>query len=53
MERYPEYRFLATQTQQYRWLEQLYPDVFKNVQDKVKAGTWGEFDHYYSATGCN
>ncbi|KAI8324586.1 alpha-mannosidase 2C1-like protein [Martensiomyces pterosporus] len=51
MDRYPEYRFAASQAQQFEWLKQLYPDLFKRVQEKAKTGqfipigaTWVEMD---------
>lgn len=51
MDRYPEYKFAASTAQQYWWLEQLYPKLFKKLQEYVKAGrfipiggTWVEND---------
>jgi len=51
MERYPEYRFCASQAQQYKWLEMYYPAVFDRVKTKVKSGqfhpiggSWVEHD---------
>ncbi|PWN53731.1 putative AMS1-alpha-mannosidase, partial [Violaceomyces palustris] len=51
MDRYPEFRFTASTAQQFQWLEQLYPELFKRVQDKVKeakfqpiGGSWVECD---------
>ena len=38
MERYPEHRFAASQAQQYKWLEQLYPKLFERVKEKIKEG---------------
>ncbi|KIY52201.1 glycoside hydrolase family 38 protein [Fistulina hepatica ATCC 64428] len=38
MERYAEYRFVASQAQQWAWLEQLYPPLFKNVSKFVLSG---------------
>lgn len=32
MQRYPNHQFAASSAQQYYWLEELYPDVFANVQ---------------------
>ncbi|KAG9552992.1 putative alpha-mannosidase I, partial [Aureobasidium melanogenum] len=40
LERYPEHRFVASQAQQFKWLEQLYPSVFDRVKSKVKEGTF-------------
>ena len=38
IDRYPEHRFVASQAQQYKWLEQLYPAVFDRVKARVKSG---------------
>ncbi|WOO78143.1 Alpha-mannosidase [Vanrija pseudolonga] len=51
IDRYPEYVFSATQPQQFKWVEQLYPDLWKRIQSKVEQGrfqplgaTWVEMD---------
>jgi alpha-mannosidase len=51
MDRYPEYKFTASTAQQYAWLEELYPELFKKVQKYVAdgrfipiGGTWVEND---------
>lgn len=51
MDRYPEYKFTASQAQQFEWLRQDYPKLFEQVQEKVKTGqfeiiggTWVEMD---------
>ncbi|WOO79962.1 Alpha-mannosidase [Vanrija pseudolonga] len=51
MDRYPEYVFSATQPQQFKWVEQLYPTLFTRILEKVKTGrfqplgcTWVEMD---------
>ena len=38
MNRYPEHRFAASQAQQYKWLEQLYPKLFERVKEKITSG---------------
>ena len=38
MDRYPEYRFIATAALQFEWLEDLYPQVFSIFQNKIKGG---------------
>jgi alpha-mannosidase len=40
LDRYPEHRFCASQAQQYKWLEKLYPPTFDRVKAKVKQGTF-------------
>lgn len=51
LDRYPEYRFTASQAQQYKWLEQLYPYAWDRVKEHVKkgnfqtvGGSWVEHD---------
>lgn len=51
IDRYPEHRFTASQAQQYKWLELLYPAAFDRVKSKVKegkfqpiGGSWVEHD---------
>lgn len=51
IDRYPEHRFVASQAQQYKWLERLYPALYDRVKSKVKSGqfqpiggSWVEHD---------
>ncbi|PIA93044.1 Alpha-mannosidase [Cercospora beticola] len=51
LDRYPEHRFCASQAQQYKWLEELYPYAFDRVKNHVKkgnfqpiGGSWVEHD---------
>ncbi|KAJ2798699.1 Glycoside hydrolase, 38 vacuolar alpha mannosidase, partial [Coemansia helicoidea] len=51
MDRFPEYRFAASQAQQFEWLQMLYPGLFARVQEKARTGqfipiggTWVEMD---------
>lgn len=38
MDRYPNFKFLASQIQQYQWLVEDYPDLFQRLKTKVKEG---------------
>lgn len=38
LERYPEYVFAASQAQQFQWLLEDHPKLFKRIQDAVKEG---------------
>ena len=51
MDRYPEYRFMATSAQHFRWLEELYPKVFERLQAKIKSGQFGKPHLLVSAGG--
>lgn len=51
MEDFPEYRFVASQAQQFEWLKEDYPDLFQRVQKATQkgqfipiGGTWVEMD---------
>jgi len=51
IQRYPEYRFIASTAQQYKWLEELYPQLFSKVRREVEngkffvtGGSWVEND---------
>ncbi len=40
MDRFPGYRFLASQAQHYAWLEEDAPDVFARIKERVAQGRW-------------
>lgn len=40
MRQYPEYRFLHSSPQLYKFLEQDYPEIFARVKEKVASGEW-------------
>ncbi|KAJ2612158.1 Glycoside hydrolase, 38 vacuolar alpha mannosidase [Coemansia sp. RSA 1365] len=51
MDDYPDYRFAASQAQQFEWLQEDYPSLFKRIQQKAQdgqfipiGGTWVEMD---------
>ncbi|EMC95413.1 glycoside hydrolase family 38 protein [Baudoinia panamericana UAMH 10762] len=51
LDRYPEHRFVASQAQQFKWLEQLYPYAWDRVKEHIKkgnfqtiGGSWVEHD---------
>ncbi|KAJ3111540.1 Alpha-mannosidase 2C1 [Phlyctochytrium bullatum] len=51
MDEYPDFKFVASQAQQFEWVEQLYPGLFERIKEKVKTGqfvplggTWVEMD---------
>ncbi len=41
MERYPEYRFLASQPQQYAWLAEDEPHLFAQIAERERSGPMG------------
>lgn len=51
MELYKDYKFCASQAQQYEWLKEDYPILYEEIKEKVKegrfvpiGGSWVEFD---------
>ncbi|MDR0854961.1 MAG: alpha-mannosidase, partial [Christensenellaceae bacterium] len=40
IERYPHYKFGASQAQLYKWMKDLYPDVYARVKEAHAAGKW-------------
>ncbi|KAI9813104.1 MAG: Glycoside hydrolase, 38 vacuolar alpha mannosidase [Pycnora praestabilis] len=40
LDRYPEHRFVASQAQQFKWLETIYPSLYDRVKAHVKKGTF-------------
>jgi alpha-mannosidase len=38
MDRYPDYKFVCSQAQQFAWVEQNYPKLFERIREKVKSG---------------
>ncbi|KNE68312.1 hypothetical protein, variant 2 [Allomyces macrogynus ATCC 38327] len=51
MDEYPEYRFVASQAQQFTWLKEQHPALFEKLQTKVASGqflpiggSWVEMD---------
>jgi alpha-mannosidase len=51
MEDYPDYKFACSQAQQYEWMKELYPGLYRKIKARVKegrfvpaGGTWVEPD---------
>ena len=40
LNRYPDFRFSHGQAQSYYWIEQKYPEMFREIQKYVKEGRW-------------
>eukprot|EP01083_Nonionella_stella_P272290 923263_1 len=41
MKRYPGYKFVASQAQQFSWLKEDYPELFARIQKHIRAGSGG------------
>lgn len=40
MREYPDFKFTMSSAQAYVWMEEKYPDLFKEIQQRVKEGRW-------------
>lgn len=40
MDRYPDYRFGASQAQLYHWMKDHYPPLYRKIKEQVTAGRW-------------
>ena len=40
IEQYPSYVFGASQAQLYKWMKELYPELYKEVKEAVRQGSW-------------
>jgi alpha-mannosidase len=56
MEEYPNHKFVASSAQQYAWIKENYPSLFKRIQEQAKngrfiptGGTWVEMVFHISS----
>ena len=40
MDDYPEYRFACSSAQHYAWIEELQPELFERIAERVERGQW-------------
>lgn len=40
MDKYPDYKFGASQPQLYQWMKDFYPSLFEGIKEKVAQGRW-------------
>ena len=53
MERYPRFRFVCSQAQQYAWLEETSPELFEQVAARVRDGRWEAGGAMWIEPDCN
>ncbi|MDG2424307.1 MAG: glycoside hydrolase family 38 C-terminal domain-containing protein [Phycisphaerales bacterium] len=53
MERYDTFRFLCSQAQQYAWIEEDAPDLFKQISERVREGRWEAGGAMWIEPDCN
>ena len=40
MREYPDFKFTMSSARTYEWMQEKYPDLFKQIEEKVKEGRW-------------
>ena len=53
MDEYPEYVFMSSQPQLYKFIKEDYPDVFNRIVEKVKEGVWEPEGAMWLEPDCN
>ncbi len=53
MERYPDFRFLCSQPQQYAWVEEDAPALFGEIAGRVREGRWEAAGAMWIEPDCN
>ncbi|WP_156289836.1 alpha-mannosidase [Oceanobacillus salinisoli] len=53
MEKYPEYIFLQTQPQLYSYIKEDYPEIYKQIKDRVNKGVWEVDGGMWLEADCN
>lgn len=53
MERYPEYKFMCSQAQLYKYLKQEAPDLYEQVKEMVRQGRWEVEGAMWVEADCN
>ncbi len=53
LEKYPEYIFGASQAQQYEFVKQYYPALYRKIKEKIAAGRWEPLGGMWVEADCN
>ncbi len=53
MDWYPEYKFACSQAQQYAWIKQRNPDLYRRIKARVKRGQWIPVGGTWIEPDCN
>lgn len=53
MEEYPEYIFISSQPQLYKFLKEDYPEVYNQVKERIKEGRWEADGAMWVEADCN
>lgn len=53
MEKYPEYKFVCSQPQQYAWMKEYYPSIYEDIKAAIKRGQWEAVGGMWIEADCN
>lgn len=53
MQRYPEFRFAASQAQQYAWIEEDHPELFNRIRGAIESRQWEPCGGMWIEPDCN
>lgn len=53
MDEFPEYKFMSSQPQLYKFLKLRYPEIFEKIKDKIKEGRWEAEGGMWLEADCN
>ncbi|HVO44162.1 MAG TPA: glycoside hydrolase family 38 C-terminal domain-containing protein, partial [Aggregatilineales bacterium] len=53
MEQFPDYKFSQSQAQLYKFTEDNYPDIFKQITERVREGRWEPMGGTWVEPDCN
>ena len=53
LDEYPDYIFAASQSLQYAWMQESYPDIYRRIKEKVAAGRWEPVGAMWVEADCN
>lgn len=53
MDHYPEYRYLQSQPQLYKFIKEDYPEIFENIKSMIKEGKWEAEGGMWVEADCN
>ena len=53
MDAKPDFTYTQSAAQYYKWMEDLYPDVFTGIKNKIKAGRWEPIGGMWIEPDCN
>jgi alpha-mannosidase len=53
MDQYPEYKFMSSQPQLYKYLKEDHPDLYSKVRERIKEGRWEPEGAMWLEADCN